>query len=70
MKIGAFFNKLKNPAVLMGIMMGGQAVAELCRKSLSDGKLTVGEAIDIVKKTAEVTGMSEKVIYTTKTEEE
>jgi hypothetical protein len=65
MKLISFFRKLKNPAVLMGIMMGAQAVAEISKKALDDGKLTLGEAIDIIKKTTEVTGLSNAVIYRT-----
>ena len=63
MKLGVFLKKFKNPAVLMGVMMGAQAVAEACKKALSDGKLTLGETIDIVKKTAEVTELSDVVIW-------
>jgi hypothetical protein len=63
MKLGGFLKKFKNPAVLMGVMMGAQAVAEACKKALSDGKLTLGETIDIVKKTAEVTELSDVVIW-------
>ena len=63
MNLTSFFRKLKNPAVLMGVMMGAQAVAEACKKALSDGKLTLGETIDIVKKTAEVTELSDVVIW-------
>ena len=65
MKLISFFRKLKNPAVLMGVMMGAQAVAEISKKALDDGKLTLGEAIDIIKKTTEVTGLSNAVIYRT-----
>jgi hypothetical protein len=65
MKLREAFRKLKNPAVLMGVMMGAQAVAEISKKALDDGKLTLGEAIDIIKKTTEVTGLSNAVIYRT-----
>ena len=68
MKIGSFFKKLKNPAVIMGVMVGAQSVAEMAKKALSDDKLTLGEAIDIFKKGASVAGLSDVVIW--KKEEE
>ena len=63
MNVKGIFRKMKDPRFLMALMMGGKAVSDMAQKALSDGKLTVGETVDILKEAAEVTGLSGVVIW-------
>ena len=63
MNLGSMIRKLRDPRFLMLLMMGGKAISEMAQKALSDGKLTVGETVGIVKEISEVTGFSEVVIW-------
>lgn len=63
MNLGSMMRKLRDPRFLMLLVMGGKAISEMAQKALSDGKLTVGETVDILKEAAEVTGLSGVVIW-------
>ena len=63
MNLGSMMREVRDPRFLMLLVIGGKAISEMAQKALSDGKLTLGEMVEIVEKTAEVTGLSEVVIW-------
>ena len=52
-----------NPRFLMGLWVGGQAVSQMAQRALEDGKLTVGEALEILRTATQATGLHDKVVW-------